>query len=386
VTDKLAKAERSLAKRLDPKIVTTADPKPDWLLQARAEVNSDTSIRELFDRAKSENQSPEWLADQVSTRLMAKWGESPEQAIEAAQYLADEHFQIGEGIQVVSTETGKIVITVTEDDVYQPAPVPREGGGLATPLPRLDPSLEAFITTWVHDKAREERIVRAIVERGHKAIMLDDPRLRVATRAGRSQIVSEVSEVSPESLLRGLGGTSAAFLQRFDLRTTPPEGAAEPALAGTIEAKSVVGISDPTTVNLQHDRKATLRGVLPQGWIRELARRLGDEAHKRGPVATYALDEIPARLEGDLWVIPPEAIREFIRPGWIMIPVERARVIGLKGAKVGTLVVAESFAAESHELFERWEAVADLDFQLWVDFDAITCIGLTGLEYQAHVV
>ena len=46
-------------------------------------------------------------------------------------------------------------------------------------------------------------------------------------------------------------------------------------------------------------------------------------------------------------------------------------------------MVPKQFAAASHELFERWEAVGDLDFKLWVDFDAIACLNVTGLEYQA---
>lgn len=397
MTSKLSRVRQELAHRLDPKIETTANPRPDWLLQARADVNSDPTLQALFRDAKAEGQSPEWLADMVSSRLMGRWeGESPDQAIEAARYLADEYFQVGEGIHIVSTETGRIVATVTEDDIYQPAPLPREGGGMAQPLPRLDPNLEAFITTWTFEAAREDRILMALVEKGQRAIAFDDPRLQPATRAGRSQIVRDVAEMTPESLLRGTGGTSAAFLQHFDLRTVDWESprqtlvhGAEPDLEGCIEAKSVLHIGDQTTINPHHDRRSMLRGVLPQGWAREMARLLADEAHKRTEVQTLDLSEVPIaglRAEATFWVIPPEAIREFVKPLWTILPVERAKVIGLQKPKVGTLVVPEQFAAASHELFERWETVADLDFKMWVDWDAITCLDVTGLEYQAHVV
>jgi hypothetical protein len=73
-------------------------------------------------------------------------------------------------------------------------------------------------------------------------------------------------------------------------------------------------------------------------------------------------------------------------PQWTIIPVENTKVIGLTAPKVGTIVVPERFAAASHELFERWETVADLDFKMWVDWDTITCLDVTGLAYQAHVV
>lgn len=396
MTDKLAKVEAGLAKRLDPKIETTAKPEVDWLLQGRADVNSDEGIRAIFQRAKDDGKSPDWLADQVATRFMAKW-DQPGQAAKVAQYLADEHFQIGDGIQIVSTDTGRILITLTEDDIYQPEMLPRESGRMAKPLPRLNPALEAFLTIHTHDGYREEKILRTLVERQSRAIMLDDPRLDPATRRGRTQIVRDVSETSPETLLRGLGGSSAAFLQHFDLRTTPPEDdrhvlihGAEPDLDGTIEARSVLRIGDQTTINVHHDRRAALRGVLPQGWVREMARLLADGAHKRGCDLSYAVSQISTvrqmKVPTALWVIPPEAVRAFVQPGWAILPVENTKVIGLTKPKVGTIVIPTQMLAASHELFERWEAVADLDFKMWVDWEAIICLNITGLEYPAHVV
>jgi hypothetical protein len=361
VTNKLAQTQQELAKRLDPKIETTANPRPDWLLQARADVRSDKDLQAVFIQAKAEDKSPNWLADQVSTRLMARWeGESPDQAAEAALFLADEYFQVAEGIHIVSAETGRIIATVSEDDIYQPAMVPREGGGMATPLPRLDPNLEAFITTWTFEEGREKRILATLVERGHRAIAFDDPRLHPATRGGRSQIVRDVAEMTPEALLQGLGGTSAAFLGHFDLRTTPPEKAEserceacrdwhatylrpaaiesgatvglcyakqperhpaddpacmhfrgfapEPDLEGCAGAKDVLRIGDQTTINIHHDRRAMLRGVLPQGWVREMARLLAVAAHKRGCDRSLDVSEVPtmkSETPSALWVIPP---------------------------------------------------------------------------------
>ena len=388
---KVSKGERALAQRLDPTIETVAKPASDWLLQGRADANSDLTLQALFREAKAEDRGADWLAEVVENRLLTLWkGEGRHHVGEVARYLADEYFQLGEGIHLVSKETGRVIVTVTEDDIYQPAMVPREGGGMAKPLPRLNPALEAFITTWTFEQGREERILMDLVEKGHKVMTLDDPRLHAAIRAGRSQIVRDVAESSPESLLRAAGGTSAAFLDYFDLRTTPPDDASEPDLEGCIEAKSVLHIGDPTTTNPMHDRRAALRGVIPQGWVREMARALAAEAHRRlkDRVVTFDKDHMPAtnELPGTFWVIPPEAVREFIQPTWTIMPVEGAKILGIWKPKVGTIQIPEQMAAASHELFDRWEAVADLDYKMWIDWGALTCLEVTGLEYQAVVV
>jgi hypothetical protein len=117
-----------------------------------------------------------------------------------------------------------------------------------------------------------------------------------------------------------------------------------------------------------------------------MARLLAEEAHRRSEkVPTYPLSEIPAELEGTFWVVPPEAVREFVRPAWVLLPVEGTKTIGFRKPRIGTIVIPEQTAAASLELFERWEAIADLDFKMWVDFEAITCLNITGLEYQALV-
>lgn len=396
--NKLAKAEQGLAKRLDPAIQTTAEPAADWLLQARAEVNSNPAIRVLFTRARSEGLGVEWLVDQLATALVETWRKHTaeaidDQATEAAQYLADEFFQLGsEGIHIVSADTGRIVTTITEDDIYQPAPLPREGGGMATPLPRLDPALEGFITTWTFEKSREQRIIAKLIERGYKAMDLtgpDDPRLATVTRSGRRRIMADIAEMTPESLLRGLGGTSAAFLGFVRVQTHPPDDPAlEGPLEGSVTARSVLKIPDPVTTNLRHDRKATLRGVLPQGWVREIVRRMSELAAAKGARKVHASELQPSDLEGAaFWAAPPELVAPILklRTELTILPADRAYVMGLrKGA--GVLVVPESFGAESHELFERWEAVANLDYQLWVDWSKVTCLDIEGVEYQAHVV
>ena len=411
MTDELAqvaKQHATLANRLDPKIVSDAKPATDWLVQARADINSNPKLKELFQRALGEKQPKFWLIDNLAARLNAAWGgDEFHHAMEVARYLADENEQLGEGIRLVSTETGKVTALVTADDIYQPAPVPRESGGMAIPLPRINPSLERTLVTWVFERAREKTIIATLTERANQTALLreeGDPRLLPATRAGRSEIVRSMTDFSPSALLGRLGGTSGVFLQRFDIRTEQPEPDDVKGLLGPFEgyvsARSTMNIADQTTINLSHSRQQTLRGALPQAWVRDIARTLSHQAHKdQKPSADP--DELEAALmrkHVGFWVTPPELMARLHRVNaklssnakFSLMPCDGAKLLGfsfqLVPTKVGILVVPETFGAESHELFDRWEAVANLSYKVWYDPKAVTCLNMPSLEYQASVV
>ena len=385
--DKLAKpveARQTLEKRLDPQVLSNATPEIEFLLQARADVTSDELIQALF----REELDDEQLVNQLTARLITRWRGHEEQAREAAQYLVDEHRQLGEGIHLVSSETGKVVVTLTEDDIWQPDLVPREGGGMAQPLKQIRPDLAAYVTTWTFDRSREAQIVAKLAARGHQTALLreeGDPRLLVATRAGRRHIVESLARFRPDELLRALGGTSAAFLNHFELTTEDAEG--EPSFRGTVNSRSVMNIQDQTTVNLHHNRPATLQGALTQGWVREVARRL--ITHAAGAPRLTSVE--PRRLTRDLlqcadfWIAPPEVLVwvRRVNPGVVVLPVDRiTHMVGLVQARAGTLKVPAEFGLNSREMFDRWETTTELEFALWLDSSAITVIGLTGIEYQ----
>lgn len=397
----VAKRQATLANRLSPTIVSDAKPETEWLVQARADINRDPRLKELFQRSLGEGQPKQWLIDNLAVRLNAEWGGGEFfHALEVATYLADEHEQLGEGIRLVSTETGKVTALVTSDDIYQPAPVPRESGDMAIPLPRIDPALEKTLVTWVFEQHREERIVATLAERANQTALLKeegDPRLRPATRAGRSEIVRSMTDFSPTALLERLGGTSAAFLQRFDILTEEPADLALDALVGPLEgyvaARSTMNIADQTTINLSHSREQTLRGALPQAWARDIARRLSLHAQENAEGELPGIT--PAAMAGkSFWVTPPELMGDLfrLRPKGLksvtLMPVDGSKLIGFRdgSSKVGVIVLPESFGAESHELFDRWEAVANLEYKLWYDPMEVFCVQMPKLEYQAHTV
>lgn len=395
-----------LVRKLDPQVVSLAVPDPEYLVQARVEVNRHNSeLRQFFVEAK-EGKGSDWAVQNVAVRLNGIWGgDKYEESVSSAQFLWDEFDQLGPGIYMVSTETGKIVASLSEEDLWQPEAVPREGQTtLSTPMKMVRPDLQGRVISWQHDKGREQRTLEALALRGHQTALLaedGDPRLLMATKSGRAQIVDQVRSFEPETLLRMAGGTSGSFLRYFDLSDEPPantEGLE--CLKGTVTTRSVMGVQDALTLNLHHSRAASLRGAMVQGWVRAIAKTLSNAAH----VWSMQLDNLSAEgepwgrtakvseitatdLRDLLWVCPPETVKALLKadPQTTLLPVEEAKLIGL-GRHVGTIVVPKEFAAHSLERFDRWEAISALSYTLWVDMKALEILHLSGVEHQAFLV
>lgn len=382
-------AAEPLEKRFMPNIQSAANPAADWLLEARAVLNSNKELRERVHEARSAGTS---AVTEMARAFDAAWGGNRwDNAREAAEYLWDEQEQLGDGAYLVDTRTGRVALAVREEDIYQPAPVPREGGGMATPLPRIRPDLEAAVTCWFHDREREERVVAALVARARQTDLLredGDPRLLVATRAGRRHIVNQLSTFDPKVLLRAAGGTSGTFLTHFELTTNEDSADLEglTLIEGEAFSRSVMGVQDQTTVNLRHNRAASLQGALVQGWIREIARRLGNAAHSRvKPREVHVRDLAKADLAAaTFWVCPPEDLRYLKKAdlSLALMPIASANLTGLQAA-AGVLVVPAEFSATSREMFDRWEAHSSVKFRLWIDWTKVVTLRLLGIEHQA---
>lgn len=382
-----------LERQIEPRVVSQATPEPQDLLEVRAEIQSTPRLQALFRRAHEEKWSADHLADLLTTELNMARVEGNIDPTNAARYLADEYTQIGpQGIQLINTSTGRIAAIIREEDIYQPAPVPREGSTtLAKPLPRIRPDLEAAIVTWFHDKGREERVVEALAARGHQTALLremGDPRLLVATRKGRRHIVAELAKLDPKLLLESAGGTAGTFLRLFTLvEALPPEIVGGIHLSGEVSSESIMKVQDQLTVNLQHNRAATLRGALVAGWIRRLAAQLSHRVHQQGESPQLDISEA-ARLPGKLWVGPPDLVRPFyVQKGKVsVLPVEASGPLLIKEDSIGFLRVPKAFEAMNQEIFERWEASACLDFEMWVDPSKVAAYDVTGFEVVAQVL
>lgn len=391
-----------LASKLEPKVTSLAHPSTDFLLQARADVQRDPELQALFrqfqehrlnvgyDVEEQKEQAVEALGDQLASRLAGLWGGNFIEALEAARYLADEYSQIGEGILIVSSQTGKVIAKLDEKDLYQPAPVPRESGGLALPLPRIEPGLEAMIVSWVFEKGREERIEALLAERANQTALLreeGDRRLWIATRKGRAALAHSLSEDHPMTLLSRSGGTAGAFLKHFELALQPPEG--QTAAVYRLETTMALRVHDPLTTNLQYDRLGSMRGAVAQGWVRDLGRQIAEDAHRQVPFWTISAEEITKSWiqTSETWVADPDVLLAFLKVGRVpVLPVNGAPTIGLKG-KLGTIVVPETFEVQNREIFGRWEVLATLDVKVYLpDWSLITTAVIQGLAITAQVL
>ncbi len=376
--------EKGLVQRLAPRVLSRASPPIDWLLQARADIQQDPEIQELFHQARREARPLEWLRDNLAIRLGGRWDlEHFVEAQEVAQYLADEFAQLGEGIQVVSQETGQVEALLSEGDLYQPDLVEREDGSLALPLPRVRPEIVAGLLSLNSEKAREKRVLQVLSD---KLGPQSGSRLLVATRRGRSIIVEGLTHHKPQALLEAAEGTSAAFLRHFALQTGPYD----PERFHVATARTRIAIQDQTTTNLLFDRSASLRGVLVQGWVRDIARQLSVGAHESGWVSRILVDDLePSDLEGiPFWIAPPDTVSILQRmlPQAKVLPVEGACLTGFPSDTTGTLTVTDSFGAESHEFYDRWEVVGNLPYLTQVNLCPLRTISIVGIPSETQLV
>lgn len=398
MAEPLARRIPELERQIEPVVVSEASPVPRDLLDVRAEVQSTPRLQEVFRQAFDEKWTAERLTDLLTTEIRMLRSDDSDPT-EAVRYLADEFTQIGpSGVQLISTATGRIAAIIREEDIYRPAPVPREGTDImAQPMPRIRPDLETAIVTWFHDKGRDERILEALAARGHQtALMRDmgDPRLLVATKKGRRHIVASLAKVEPKVLLESAGGRAGTLLRQFTIVDDPVDHPPDNFvfITGEVSAKSVMGVQDPLTTNLHHNRPATLRAALVGGWIRHLARILSLKVHASGEVVRHTLDlsDPSLKVPANFWIADPDFVRPLTArsPKVEVLPVEGSEPVcfSLLPQKIGYLRIPREFQATSYDVFDRWEAAAHLNFEMWVDLSRFQAYMLHGVETFTQVL
>ena len=372
-----------------PMVRSKAAPQPLTLLGVRLTVKHHPELQQLFVRFRSEGKSVDWLMDILAVRLTPLMPEVPfEQIIDAAQYLADEYDQLGEAPLLVSRETGRAVMLLSEDDFVDPGLLPRESGESAQALKRLNPALEAAIVTSYHEQGRETHVLRVLQERTHATplqLAVGDRRLRIASRSGRRALAGELRDEDSWTLLRRAGGTAAMLLQHFDL-AEDYDGPWD-CLEGMASARSVLGTQDMTTLNVAYDRLGVLRATVPQAWLADVARQLSAAGRARNPEARpHSLDALTAEAFGsrELWVVDYDAFR-LLHGVRRALPTAGAEgAFGVRG-RAGWLVVPHTFSVESVEVSDHWEVTATLPFRLYVDWSATEYLSILGVPRAAEI-
>lgn len=374
-----------LSSRFDVTVHSSANPEPKLLAALRLLVQAHPELGDLFISFRKESLGVDWLRDMLATRVVSRLNAEFEEVLEACQYLADEYHQLDEGYFIVSTETGRVVLVVTEDDLYDPGLQARHSGEMAQALRRLRPHLETGFMLHGHERAREQQVVSALAERSQQTDLLregGDSRLRIATRTGRMDIARDLAGDDAWALLRRSSGTTGMFLRHFEL----VEHIQAPSLEGTATFRSTMSVQDGLAANISYNRLGTLRGAAPQGWIRDVARDLCAAVHRRTPIMPVEAEDLDAELLAteELWVADPD-VYALIRKGKSQaVPVEGVSPIGFSG-KVGCLRVPREFSVSTHESGGQWEVTANLPYSLWVDFAKVRALPIIGVQRAATV-
>jgi hypothetical protein len=380
-------ADNKLAK-VAPTVTSLARPETKYLLAARTVIQRTPAIQEIFQKARDEHWDIDQLALQLEEPLQQQLECSGAEVVEVSRYLADEYAQMGDTILVISRETGKAIGKIDDDDVWLPEPVPREGGGLAQPLARLNPQLEAFLVSWHFERGREQKVTTELAERVVQTELQKaegDQRFLPVSKKGRSFIVAQVRERLPQLLSETKSGTVGEFLRYFDiLEEDPPTGTLfEPLLRCVAISHSRTGIQDLKAMNLRYNRVGALCGRISGEWGRHIAQTLSLAAQdhfKPAPQPYHTLEG--SAFEGiNLWVMDPDTAeamgRDVLPPGSRVLPVAGAPTLGIKG-KIGAIVIKpNSYQCQGRELFDRWEVAALFEYTLWVDWASVVSYDLT---------
>jgi hypothetical protein len=360
----------------------------------RAVIQREEGLSSIFLQYRRESKSVEWLRDLVAPRIMPFIDSQYDFAtvVEACQYLADEYHQLGDGYFLVSSETGKVQAVITENDLYDPEKLSRYSGDIVQPLKRLKPNTELALVSYQYEKGREKEILAQLIARNPQTQYLaevGDERFRMATRAGRKQIVQDLGESNPRALLARSGGTTGRFLQYVDLRDeAPPEDTFDAILEGVLNYRTQINVQDPLTVNYGHNQLGTLKGTVPQAWVRDLCRSLSETAYTQIRAMAVGVDELEeGHLRGvHLWIGDPDVYRILLKldPKVQAVPVDGVDLIGITG-KIGTLVLPSEFQVVSQERFSRWEVLANIPYKFYVNWSSIRVLPLAGIVREGIV-
>ncbi len=375
--------------KLEPQVLTVARPSGPSLLAARTIVDRDAATRAVFLQAKAEGWDANRLAEALVEPIGALLEGSPVEVQEVSRYLADEFQQIGDGILIISTTTGQAIAKLTDDDYYTPTHmVPREGGGMAKPLPRIRPELEGFIVRRAFDDDREARAEQRLAARLHQTELLQtegDPRLKAVTRRGRKSVAEEVQDRLPTAIFEATG-VAKDFLQFFNVQNTldsvhlDDDWTQLPKRSAIARTSTL--IADLQALNLRHNHVSAALAKISTQWVRDIARTLSIEAQKFHVPSARAFDSLTAAdmEKVKLWVGDPNFTQacQASFPGQRLLPADGAEPCGLLSTVGVLLVHPDGFKFEHREYHDRWEMNAAVEYTLFVcGWETVRSLNLT---------
>lgn len=385
MSDLVKPSKMSDLSRVEINVLTEATPIPGLLRYVRDLVQRTPTIAALFMQARKEQRGALWLRDRLVLELADFLnGEEAENIFQVATYLSDEYMQIGDAVLLLDPKTGKAIARISDEDMWQPAPVPRENGRMAVPAKRLRPELEGFLVQWVFDRSFETEIVQKLAAKITQTQLQRDEgdrRLAFATRDGRKHMVDELRDMLPSLLPNRVGGTPRTLFNHLQIGT-PPEGEGWELLPSQPIVREVVHLlQDKLAQNLGHDILATMSSTIAVGWTRGVAARL-NAAPSVTPDVSFG--DVGT---GELWIASPDIARKFQgssrEANVLPIEMEDAAALRLNGL-VGW-VMPELFELEARELFDRWTIRATFTPRIWVNWANVRKFTFYDVPATVHV-
>jgi len=347
--------------RVDVDVSSLARPSSEGLLQAREAIKGNEGLGEVFITARDEGWTAASLAEALVPGISQALGHD---ATEEARYLADEYLQVGNAMLIISTETGKAIARVTDEDIWVPKRAPRhEMPGVMTqargePLaPRLRPELEGYLIWKLSEEERDQNLFHEMMARVQSTDLIgpeNDRRLNPVTRKGRKAIVEEIRDALPYLLPGRASGAARTFLDCLTFVEVDPLPEGLVRMEGTLEARVTVPVQDPKAFNLRHDVPTRIIAVLAARWSRSLASALAGEATPQGteaPVAWLAPATYAAGLSGQAPVLV----------------IEGEDAVGLSQGAGFVRVDRSAIKCAAREVHDRLEVAASIPYTIWVD-------------------
>lgn len=275
---------------------------------------------------------------------------------------------------MISSETGRAIAKLTNEDFYQPAPVPREDGHLVERSPIVKPEVEAFITMWRFEDQLESRVRERVLSRINQTERLreeGDPRLLTLSRGGRREIAVKVEQAIP-TIFENPKGIVEDFLQYFPIGDKPDQDHNYTRIQvhpGSLQRRP---IQDPLATNLKYDQLTATTAVIATSWVRSMASAIL-EYRALSPRVTSLEEAVQDRTDG-LWIAEPNLAAALQKRGCRTLAVPGPDYVSVyvnSPAGILELPLLE-FGIHSREMHGRWTIETVTEATLWLNVWAIS--------------
>jgi len=371
-----------------PSIVSPANPQSKLLVEARFEVQRNYALKVTFEEYKGKKDLAQELANALVPLFVEKLEASEQEIRDVARYLADEYLQVGDSLLIIDPDTGKAIATFTEEDFWDPPDTARSDGRMVSREKQLRPELQGFLVRWKFDKEREQR---ALEELAQRIVQMPsetgvDRRLLATTRNGRTALFQSLRASLDTLIPNQVRGSLRGILDFLEFGT-PTLDTLKAYKGLKAYSQFRVALMDPKSRNLYFDIETWGKHKLAFHWAREVIRTISLLAHQEKK--SFELD-FPPPLDS-CWVVTPDLARtiHWFCGHWPsgVVAVDGAPTLCVR-KPLGHIVLGKTSIVQ-REVHDRWEVAATLDYDLYLNLDALEPYTFTSVpipEVKAEVV